>query len=379
MNVKVLVTGVGILTPLGDSPDRLWQALIKGQTAARAWPDLEAEGFRITTACRIDDSARPDPKRGRKLAVRAASMAVRHADLPLDGKIALFVGATMGESVAYEQAAEGKPLDLAQASIMAYPHAIQQALNIQGPQRAYATACAAGNYALGAGIAAIRSGKANAAIAGGVEPFSRIAMTGFSRSRAMAGDCCRPFDRDRSGMQLGEAAAFLVLESEARAYRRNVEPLACVESLGLSCDAYHPTAPLPDGQGMSRAMQQALYKAGIDATEVDWICAHGSGTQASDNAEAKAIERLFPHQPHVSGYKGAIGHSLGAATAVEAVITALALRHRVLPPTTNFRNADPEFTLNIVQQAETQPSLRWALNCGYAFGGLNSALLMGAV
>ncbi|MCU7813303.1 MAG: beta-ketoacyl-[acyl-carrier-protein] synthase family protein [Candidatus Thiodiazotropha sp. (ex Notomyrtea botanica)] len=376
--MKVYITGMGILTPLGETPDQLWQALVKGETASCEWPDLKEQGFRISTACRINDGAWLDPMRGQKLAVRAASLAVKQADLPLHGNIGVFVGATMGESVAYELAAEGKPLDLSQASIMVYPRAIQQALKVHGPQRAYGTACAAGNYALGAGIEAIRSGRADAVIAGGVEPFSRIAMTGFSRSRAMAGDYCRPFDRDRSGMQLGEAAAFLILESEARVLQRRVEPLASVESLGLSCDAYHPTAPLPDGWGMSQAMQKAVHKAGIDATEVDWICAHGSGTRASDDAEANAIARAFPHQPPVSGYKGAIGHSLGAATAVEAVITALALQKKVLPPTTNYCHADPAFTLDIVQESRSLPSLRWALNCGYAFGGLNSALLMGA-
>jgi 3-oxoacyl-[acyl-carrier-protein] synthase II len=194
----------------------------------------------------------------------------------------------------------------------------------------------------------------------------------------MSPERCRPFDAERRGMQLGEAAAFVVIEREDAAKKRGAQIYAAVTTLGLSCDAYHATAPRPDGTGMAAAMENALRQGQLSSDEIGFICAHGSGTRVSDAAEALAIYSVFAHRPPVSGFKGALGHSLGAATAVEAVITALALHRRTLPPTANLRQLDPEMEIDVVTEPRETPSLRWALNCGYAFGGLNSALLMEA-
>ncbi len=372
-----MITGLGAITPLGDTPNVLWESLLAKKCATREWPDLKQEGFRSTAACRIQSLEEKIQGRGRQMAILAAMQAINHSKLKLREDVGIFIGSTMGESEAFEKAAEGHSLVLEDAVASAFPKAVQAALQIKGPLRAYGTGCAAGNYAIGAAADAVRHGMVKAAIAGGVEPFSRIAMVGFSRSRAMSDDFCRPFDHQRRGMQLGEAAAFVVLELEDEARQRNALPLATVQSLGLSCDAYHPTAPKPDGAGMATAMYQACHLGGIDPREVDWICAHGSGTQTSDSAEARAIETVFSHKPAVSAIKGALGHSLGASTAVETIVTALALRYRILPPTVNLQKIDPEMNLNIIQETCLASDLKWALNCGYAFGGINSALLMG--
>ena len=375
----VVVTGLGVVTPLGRTVDTFWEALVAGESAARAWDDLAAAGFRIPVACRVAGFDAPAGERGQRMAIAAAGEAVAMADHPLSGRTGLYVGTTMGESARFERAAEGHPFDLTCAAANSFARAVRGALRLRGPARTYGTACAAGNYAIGAGAEALRQGHVEAALVGGVDPFSRIAMVGFSRARAMSADRCRPFDRERSGMQLGEGAAFLLLERAESARRRGARPLATIGPLGLTGDAYHPTAPLPDGSGMAAAMENALARAGLSPADVGWICAHGSGTRASDAAEATAIRRVFgPTPPPVSGLKGALGHALGAATAIEAVATVLALHHHILPPTATVREVDPDCGLDVVTEPRAAPRLRWALNCGFAFGGLNAALLIGA-
>jgi 3-oxoacyl-[acyl-carrier-protein] synthase II len=375
--VSVVVTGLGAITPLGRSVAETWPAVVAGETAAQPWPDLEAEGYRIPVACRVPDLDSKPGRRGEALALAAAQEALAQAGLPPGDVLAIFVGTTLGESEQFEAAAAGGTLDLASAAASHYPRYLQQALGVQGPARAYGTACAAGNYAIGAAAAAVAGGQVTAALAGGVEPFSRIALVGFSRTRAMAGDLCRPFDAGRRGMQLGEAAVFLVLEREEQARARGARPLATVVSLGLSCDAHHPIAPEASGAGMLAAMEDALASGGVEREAVGLLCAHGSGTRASDAAEARAIAAAFPQRPAVFGTKGALGHSLGAATAVEAVLAVMALDGQLAPPTANLQALDPAFNIDVTAAARPLDGVAYALNCGFAFGGINSALLLG--
>jgi 3-oxoacyl-[acyl-carrier-protein] synthase II len=373
----IVITGIGAVTPLGDDPEMIWQKLLHGKTAARKWDDLEQQQFRHTIACRIDSILCPPENRGKTMAIMAAKKALQQAALPVDESIGVFIGTTMGESAAFEQAAEGKPLDLHQYNGECFVNAIREHFHLRGQGVSYGNACAAGNYAIGGAVKAIRNNKCQVALAGGVEPFSKIALVGFSRSRSMTPELCRPFDQNRKGMQLGEAAVILYLEKYQSALRRGVTPFATVEALGLSSDAYHLTAPDPTGCGMRRAMEQALRLKGLRTSDAGWINAHGTGTGLSDAAEAKAIYGLFGTGVKVSSYKGAFGHSLGAATALGAFITAYGLYKQMLPLTTNHTETDREFKIDIVRENIPVQNLRWALNCGYAFGGHNSALLMG--
>lgn len=377
---RVVITGMGVITPLGLTPVELWSSLLESRTAACNWQDLEDEGFRITRACRVSAFKSEPLSRGCAMAIAAARAAVNDSGGTLDSRVGVFVGTTMGESARFEYAAQTKTIvNLKFASAEVYPRAILQALNVNGLAYAYGTACAAGNYAIGAAARLIKRGKIDVAIAGGVDAFSRIAMVGFSRSRAMSPDYCRPFDSERQGMQLGEASAFLMLEREDRALKRGARIYAAINALGLASDAYHATAPRPDGSGMATAMRSALARSGVCADAVDFICAHGSGTRASDDAEAQAISEIFPNRPVVAAYKGALGHSLGASTAVEAVITALALNNLIIPPTVNTVAVDSAMPIDVaIGQPRVMTQLRFALNCGYAFGGMNSALLMEA-
>ncbi len=378
---EVVVSGMGVMTPLGNTVEQLWQNILLQKCAAKHWDDLETEGFRTTLACRVTDSSIPhDGTRGQVLAVRAVQQALTQANIDINRDVGVFVGTTMGESFAFEEAASGKPLDLSRATGNVFATSIQKHFKLEGPTAAFGNACAAGNYAIGAAAQAVRSGRVKVAIAGGVDPFSRIAMVGFSRSRAMTPDFCRPFDLNRKGMQLGEGAAFLILETYENVLKRKVEPLAVIGELGLSCDAYHHTKPNEDGFEMGQAMHNALKATGIDSGKVNWICAHGSGTIASDAAEALAIKNVFGERNvWVSGAKGALGHSLGAATAMEAVLCVQSLLHKTVPPTVNHLQLPSDFGIKIASEPIKLKNMDWVLNCGYAFGGINSALLIGKV
>lgn len=373
---RAVVTSFSLVTPLGNLNNEVWSKLINNQSAARNWDDLEKDGFRFAKACRVmDGPANLDSERGAWFTRTALQNAIADAQIDIPENTGIFIGSTIGESAAFEAIATGADLNPMKYTIDSFANLIKKELKTSGTSFSYGTACTAGNYAIGAAASAIRNGLTDVAIAGGVEPFSRVAMTGFSRSRAMTADICRPFDQNRDGMILGEGAAIFILEEEEHALARNIRPLAVIGSLGLSCDAYHPTAPLNDGSGIARAMKAALSLEKIEPSEVDWICAHGSGTAVSDRAEATAIMNFFGSHVPVSGVKGAIGHSLGAATAIEAAICIMALQNNMIPPTVNLENPDPEFNINLVTKPKTE-EMNYVLNCGYAFGGLNSALLI---
>ena len=376
MEETIVVTGVGIMSPLGNSPDVLWQRLMAAETAARIWPDLAEEGYRVAAACRLEGFESPVLRRGRSLALSAARQAVAQADLNLPADTGVFIGSTLGESRAFEAAAEGENIGLQHYTVASFTAFIRQKLRLSGIYQSIATACAAGNYAVGAAMTALRNGTASVALAGGAEPFSRLALVGFSRSRAMSPDRCRPFDQARNGMLLGEGAAIFVLETAAHALRRGARPLAELVALGLSCDAYHATAPEPEGRGMGEAMQNALNIAGLQASDIDWVNAHGSGTRLSDAAEARAIRRVFGAQmPLVSGSKGALGHALGAASALELAICIEGLRRQTIPPTPGHESPDAEDGVPCTVQPVVT-DVQYVLNNAFAFGGVNSSLLL---
>lgn len=380
---RIVITGVGAVTPLGATANATWQRVLHGETAARDWADLSAEGHRAVRACRIEDFRASDARRGRTLAVAAAREALRQSGRAEDAGAeagAVFVGSTLGESAAYEQVGAGTPIDLSDYGVRSFCEGIATELALTGPREAIATACAAGNYAIGGAVLALQRGRAPWALAGGVEPFSKLSMVGFSRSRAMANGDCRPFDARRTGMMLGEGGAMLVLERLDDAVARGATPLAEVCGLGLSSDAHHPTAPRPDGRGMRRAMCAALTEAGVAPADVDWVNVHGTGTRASDAAEGRALREVFDGvpMPLLSGSKGALGHALGAASAIEAVLCVYGLIDQVVPPTHGHEEIDPDIG-HACTRDPTPPvrrPMRVVLNNAFAFGGINSTLVL---
>jgi 3-oxoacyl-[acyl-carrier-protein] synthase II len=241
------------------------------------------------------------------------------------------------------------------------------------------TACAAGNYAIAYAFDVLRSGRADVMLAGGADAFSRITYTGFARLGAIAPDICRPFDRNRKGMIPGEGAAVLVLEPLALALARGARIYAEVAGYGLSCDAHHITAAHPEGHGAVRAMEKALAHCGMPPDAVSYISAHGTGTPTNDQRETVAVKQVFKEAAYhipISSIKSMLGHTMGAASAIEAATCALAILHGRIPPTMHLEEPDPECDLDYVPNAAREHTVHVAMNNAYAFGGNNSSVLL---
>jgi len=216
-------------------------------------------------------------------------------------------------------------------------------------------------------------------LAGGADSFSRITYTGFARLGAIAPETCRPFDRDRKGMVPGEGAAMLLLELKEQAIARGARIYCTVSGYGLTCDAYHMTAAHPQGDGAARAMMLALQNASIATHEVDYISAHGTGTPTNDRLETIAVKKAFgefAHQIPISSIKSMLGHTMGAASAIEAAVCALAITYGKIPPTMNWQNPDADCDLDYVPNFSRKHKVKIAMNNAYAFGGNNSSLIL---
>ena len=252
----------------------------------------------------------------------------------------------------------------------------QEAFGICAPCQVIANACASGTNAIGHAFECVRSGRYQRVLAGGYDAISEMVFVGFDSLQASTPEKCRPFDRHRTGMVLGEGAAILALENLESAQQRGAPVLAEIVGYGISTDNFHITQPDPTGVGARQAMERALQSAHVLANEVDYINAHGTATVFNDAAEGKAISELFNGVP-ASSTKSMMGHSLGAAGAVEAVFCLLALQHQFLPSNINFSASDDDLDLNIVAN-ETRPAvLRTVLSNSFGFGGTNASILMG--
>jgi 3-oxoacyl-[acyl-carrier-protein] synthase II len=251
----------------------------------------------------------------------------------------------------------------------------QEAFGISAPCQVIANACASGTNAIGHAFECVRSGRYQRVLAGGYDALSELVFVGFDSLQASTPEKCRPFDRDRTGMVLGEGAAVVALENFDAARARGASVLAEIIGYGISTDNFHLTQPDPSGIGPRQAMERALESANISADVVDYINAHGTATAFNDAAEGKAISALFDRVP-VSSTKSMMGHSLGAAGAVEAIICLLALQHQFLPPNINFHAADKDIDLNIVANEAQSAVLRIALSNSFGFGGTNASILV---
>jgi 3-oxoacyl-[acyl-carrier-protein] synthase II len=250
---------------------------------------------------------------------------------------------------------------------------------LRGPCLMIPTACAAGNYAIGYGFDVIRTGRADVMLAGGADPFSRITYMGFARLGAIAPQRCQPFDKNRQGMVPGEGAAVLVLEPLEAAKARGAAIIAEVLGYGVSCDAHHMTAAHPQGDGAIRAMAMAMEGSRVTVDDIDYISAHGTGTPTNDRVESLAVRRLFGARADkvpMSSIKSMLGHTMGAASAIEAVACALAISTGVIPPTINYETPDPECDLDYVPNKARKTDPRVILNNAYAFGGNNASLCL---
>jgi len=410
MTRRVVVTGVGLITPLGTGTDVSWKNLIEGKSGIRRITqfDAEATGMACTIAGEVPDFEVGDyinRKDARKMdrfiqfGVAASMIALEQSGLVIDDSNAERVGVAVGSGIgglaniektmrAYEAGGARKisPFFIPQTIINMASGWISMTSGAKGPNIATVTACATGTHAIGDAFEIIAAGKADAMIAGGTEScICELGVGGFAASRALSTRndeperASRPWDKDRDGFVMGEGAGILVLESLETAQARGANILAEVIGYGMSGDAFHMTSPSPGGEGGGRCMMAALKRAGIGTEDVDYINAHGTSTPAGDVAETQGIKSVFGAHADklmVSSSKSMTGHLLGAAGGIEAAFSVLAVFNGVVPPTINLDNQDPECDLDYVPHQARDADIRVAVSNSFGFGGTNASVIV---
>lgn len=398
--MKVVITGIGAVSGFGWGAEVLWRGLASGATAIRAPSFFGVEGQRTTLAAEVDppgadadvgiDDLR-NLSRADVFAVAAAREALVRAGLEGAGaRTGVFCGgstAGMAECEDFVGRLIGVRPGMPMLSLLASQQlngpgdAVARDIGACGPVVGFSSACASGAMALGAALDAVRSGEVDVALAGGADSLCLLTYSGFNALRSVDSGPCRPFRSDRQGLSLGEGAGMVVLETLDRAAARGVEPLAELAGYGASCDAHHMTAPHPDGDGALTAMRTALEDAGLKSLDVGAVNAHGTGTPHNDQSEACALRRLFGERSTevpLTAPKGALGHVLGAAGALEAVASVLALERGTIFPTPGLDPADPDLGIDLVLKSTRQmprESQTW-ISTNFAFGGANAALVI---
>ncbi|MDQ6972361.1 MAG: beta-ketoacyl-ACP synthase II [Mariprofundaceae bacterium] len=410
MTRRVVVTGVGLVTPLGTGTQKTWDALLAGKSGVRRIShfDAEATGMACTIAGEVPDFEPGDyvnRKDARKMdtfiqyAIAAAGMALEQSGLEINEANAERVGVTIGSGIggmpaiertmrAYLKGGARKisPFFIPMTIINMASGWVSMLTGAKGPNTATVTACATATHAIGDAYEAIVRGDADAMIAGGTEAcICELAVGGFAASRALSTrnddpeHASRPWDKDRDGFIMGEGAGILMLESLESAQARGADILAEVAGYGMSGDAYHITTPAPEGEGGARCMKAALDGAKINPQEVDYINAHGTSTPAGDVCETQGIKAVFGEHANklmVSSTKSMTGHLLGAAGGIEAAFTALALHHGVIPPTINLDEAGEGCDLDYVPNQARECKLNIAISNSFGFGGTNASLVL---
>jgi 3-oxoacyl-[acyl-carrier-protein] synthase II len=404
---RVVITGVGMVTPLGNDPDSTWESLVAGESGAGPITHFDTSDYDVHFACELKDF---DPtvwierKKARRmdrfsqLALSAARMA--EADSGLDiaaapDRVGAAVATGIGGLYAFEDCFQNllergpdrtSPFAIVQIIPNMAAAWVSMELGAQGPLAAECTACAASNMAIGDGLDAIRLGRADAMLCGGTEaPITRVGIAGFTAVRALSRrnedpkGASRPFDSGRDGFVMGEAAAMLVLEELEHARGRGAKIYAEVLGYGVSSDASHVSDPDPSGANPARAMRMAFADAGIHPDEVGYLNAHGTSTPSGDSAETRVLKLALgeekAYRTPVSSTKGATGHCLGAAGAVEASFTILALERGILPPTINQEVADPECDLDYIPNASREEQVEIGVSNSFGFGGHNACVV----
>jgi len=397
---RIVVTGLGLVTPVATGRRQTWERLLAGADGISPVQSFSTEKFNVHLGAEVHDFAAADHLRNLDPTTlgRASQLAAAAARLALDdaridpasldpNRAGVALGTTSGEPLEVERFDDRLVADqldrVGDEFIRLYPcHMIAAhvaaEVGFAGVNTMIPTACAAGNYAIAHASDALRWDRAEVMLAGGADSFSRITYTGFARLGAIAPELCQPFDRDRKGMIPGEGAAILVLETLERALARNATIYAEVAGYGLTCDAHHMTAAHPEGEGALRAMTAALNESGLHPDAVSYISAHGTGTPTNDRLESKAFRRLFgtrSKRTPTSSIKSMIGHTMGAASAIEAAVCALAVAENRVPPTMNFRQPDPDCDLDCIANEAREMPVEVAMNNAYAFGGNNASVI----
>jgi len=397
MKNRVVITGLGVVSSIGIGWRDFWDGLINGRSGISPVSSFDTSNHFTHNGGEVKDF-RPEEfisrdyipylSRASQLALAAARLAVEDAGLTLkelsDLKVGTCIGLTSGSIQVIEHIDDKLVRNedvstnlICQLPVHSTSAAISREFHIKGPTYSFSTACAAGNYAIGYGFDLITAGLAEIVLAGASDPFSRISFTGFNQFKAVAPEKCQPFDKNRTGMMVAEGAGMVILESLENALRRNAPIYAEVPGYGLSCDAHHMTSS--SVEGIVSCMRKAMIEAGIRPEDVDYISAHGTGTLTNDRNESAAIKEVFGgryKEIPVSSIKSMLGHTMGAASALEAIACALTVKNDIIPPTINFETSDPECDIDCVPNKARQHIVNIALNNSYAFGGNNACLVV---
>ncbi len=400
---RVVVTGIGVVTSIGSTRASFWAALTNGVSGVATIRAFDASPYETRIAAEVPDF---DPlvsiphkvakrmARNSQMAVVAATRAVEDAGLDLALEAPLRVGCCVGTAAGDYNELESQHAGFLErgpraVSPFCVPKVIPNmpagnvaiALGVHGPNFAAISACATGAHSIGMATTMLRAGQADVMLAGGVEstitPFvlsGYQSMGALSRHNDEPSVASRPFDLERDGFVMGEGAGVLVLETLEHARARGAEVIAELAGFGMTSDAFGIVQPVADGEWSAAAMQMAMDDAGMSPSDVHYINAHGTSTQANDRSESQAILRTFSAPPPVSSIKSMIGHTLGAAGAIEAAATALAVKHGVLPPTINYATPDPDCPLDVVPNVARDARVDGALSNSFGFGGQNAVL-----
>lgn len=404
---RVVVTGLGLVTPLGNTVEATWAGLMAGRSGAGPITKFDTSNFPVRFACEVkafDPLNHIEKKEARKMvafthyAIAASDEAIADSGLKITNGNAERVGTYISSGIGdfwgiereHQKLLEKGPRAVSPffiVSVLANMAAGHVSIRngAKGPNSATATACASGNHAIGDSFKIIQRGDADVMICGGAEStITPMAIAGFAAMRALStrnddpARAARPFDRDRDGFVVGEGAGIVILEELEHAHHRGAQIYAEVAGYAMSADAYHITAPDETQSGVVRVMRRAIQDAGITPTKIDHINTHGTSTPLGDKSETLAIKKTFGSQAYklaITSTKSMTGHLLGAAGGVECVFTALAIHHGRVPPTINYENRDPECDLDYVpNQARVMP-VTYALSNGFGFGGTNAALV----
>ena len=396
MGEPVLVTGLGVVTPFNPDGERerFWASLCAGETAVGAIRSFDASAYPCRVAAEVDREAlyagRATADPALRMAERAFERALDDAGLArgrgMPRRAGIILGTVLGGTASGERylraRAQGAPSAtdaLAQYPLRAAAHALAEQAGFSGPVLTVSTACASGTDAIGLAYRRIASGAADMLVAGGVDALCELSFSGFCALRALTTDRVRPFSGNRTGLALGEGAAFLVLERERAAKQRGATPLGRIAGYATRSDAFHLTAPHRDGRGLAAAIKAVLEDGAVAAEQIDYVSAHGTGTPYNDRMETLALKAALGARAArvpISSVKGALGHAFGAAGAIEAAVCLLAIRDGVVPPTANLEEPDPECDLDFVPGGARRVAVRTALTVSAGFGGQNAALVI---
>ncbi len=401
---RVAITGIGLVTSLGTTREETWRGLTEGRCAIRPITVFETEGYRSRLAGEVSMASVEAPltplerrrwSRSDQMGVVAAKEAIEDAGLLTGACDHLRVGVLLGAGTAdllrneeYQHTTIFRGIEYARPS-KAWNHFSSTSVDIiasrfalGGLRSCVVAACSSSTIAISQAADAIRLGRLDAALAGGTDALSRLTFSGFNALRLMDPEPCRPFDRDRAGMNIGEGAAILVLEDMERARRRGAPIYGELAGSSFSCEAFHPTAPEPDGKPVTAVVHHALSDAALSPESVEHLNAHGTATPQNDRAETRGYQALFGDRVKkipVSSIKSMLGHCLGAAGGIEAAVLALTVSRGVIPPTVHHRLTDPECPGDIVANDARETRITCGVSTSLGFGGNDSAIVITAV